>query len=70
MNFFFQCRHFTVSTCIFETFCKINYDAGKEFPLKKFRTKVSGIACVEWTLSLDVSECKKSILYTQKTAFE
>ena len=31
--------------------------------IKKFRTKVSGIAYVEWTLSLDVSEYKQLVLY-------
>ena len=31
--------------------------------MKKFRTKVSGIAYVEWMLSLDVSECKQLVPY-------
>ena len=60
----FQCSYFTISICIFETFGKINYDIGKGFPKrKKFRTKFSGIVYVEWMLSLDVLECKQSLLY-------
>ena len=48
---------------IFKKFCKINYDTGSFIKIKKYKPKASGIAYVEWTLFLDVSECKQSAPY-------